>query len=68
MTFKQFKNECYNRACNGKWPFEVAIGFVGIATDISSLWFWKREKEFKKLDLKYNFAGIFKEIDEHYEG
>ena len=47
MTFKQFKEWCNERACDGCWGFLEAVQCIEVMKDIMSYPFWKREKMWK---------------------
>lgn len=63
MTFKEFREWCNLRAADGCWSMETAIFCLGLATEINKLWFWKREKEWKKHE-KYVLENVVNPIKE----
>ena len=44
MTFKQLKQWCNERACDGCWGFYTAIQCIEVMKDVNRQPFWKREK------------------------
>lgn len=50
MKFKEFVKWCNERACDGCWGSNEAIICINIIQDIRSKPFWKRNKEWKKLE------------------
>ena len=50
MKFKDFKIWCSERAHDGRWGLNEAIICIAVLQDIKSRPFWKREKEFKKIE------------------
>ena len=50
MTYKEFKNWCNNRACDGCWGMKEAIICIGIIQEIEIMPFWKRNKRWKELE------------------
>ena len=49
MTFKQFRQWCNDRACDGCWGKVEALLCIQFAQEIAQLPFWRREKEWKKI-------------------
>lgn len=57
MTFKEFKNFCTERACDGQWGFMEALIYSSIVIDINKikvkyLGFIPSRKRQKKLEKK----------------
>lgn len=50
MKFKEFVIWCNERACDSFWGSNEAIICINIIQDIRSKPFWKRNKEWKKLE------------------
>lgn len=53
MTFKEFRNWCNRRACDGCWGLEEAKLCIKIGSEIQSQPFWKREKLWRKLNTEH---------------
>lgn len=49
MKYKEFKDWCNERACDGRWGPNIAIICISIMKYINSYPFWKREKEWMKI-------------------
>lgn len=47
MTFKQFKQWCNERACDGCWGMITAMACIDLIQRLNKIPFWKREKEWK---------------------
>lgn len=50
MTFKEFREWCNDRACDGCWGMDAATICIAIIEEIKNKPFWKRKKEWKKLE------------------
>ena len=50
MTYKQFKQWCNERACDGCWGMQVALLCIDVMKEINRLPFWKREKVWKQIE------------------
>ena len=70
MTYKEFKNWCNNRACDGCWGMKEAIICIGIIQEIEIMHFWKRNKKWKELEkdvVTLIIEPINKEIKEVFK-
>lgn len=45
MTFKEFKDWCYQRACDGCWGMDTAVRCIAIHDIITKESRWKRKQE-----------------------
>ena len=54
MTFKEFANWCNDRACDGCWGRMEAICCIEIIDRVREKPFWKREKEWQRLNAEYS--------------
>lgn len=50
MTFKEFVIWCNDRACDGCWGMNEAMICIAIVEGVKNKPFWKRKKEWKKLE------------------
>lgn len=50
MKFKQFSQWCNERACDGCWGLFEAVLCSRICENVSKIPFFRREKEWKKID------------------
>lgn len=48
MKFKEFENQCSERACDGCWGMPEAIACINVINEIMKIQFWKREKFWKE--------------------
>ena len=48
MTFKEFREWCNDRACDGCWGMNAATICIGVISEINDKPFWKRKKAWKK--------------------
>ena len=48
MKFKEFRNWCNERACDGCWSMRTAMICINVIETIQKAHFWKREKIWKK--------------------
>lgn len=53
MTFKEFVIWCNDRACDGCWGMNEAMICIAIVEGVKNKPFWKRKKEWKKLEDKW---------------
>ena len=52
MTYKEFKDWCNDRACDGCWGVLTAMICVEIVHDMDFTPFWKRRKKWRELEQK----------------
>ena len=52
MTYKEFKDWCNDRVCDGCWGALTAMICVEIVRDMGSTPFWKRRKKWRELEQK----------------
>lgn len=52
MTYKEFKDWCNERACDGCWGLLTAMICVEIVHDMDHTPFWKRRKKWRELEKK----------------
>ena len=57
MKFKEFEYWCNQRACDGCWGMNTAMFCIDIIRQIRSHPFWKREKEWQKLNANYEIEN-----------
>lgn len=50
MTFKQFRQWCNDRACDGCWGYQTAMLCIDVMKEINRFPFWKREKAWKQIE------------------
>lgn len=50
MTFKEFIAWCNERTCDGCWGMMTAITCIEIVKSIRKVPFWKRKKEWAKIE------------------
>ena len=68
MKFKQFAQWCNERACDGCWGRFEAILCISICESVSELPFWKREKEWQKIDKELKiFEKVVKPTNKKIE-
>ena len=72
MTYKEFKNWCNQRCCDGRWALNVAIFCIDVINDIDSRPFWSRNRRWKTLNNDFAIEriivnGINRKIKEVYE-
>lgn len=48
MKFKEFKDWCNQRACDGCWSRETAIYCIALYNTVQAFPFWKREKMWRE--------------------
>jgi hypothetical protein len=56
VKYKEFVEWCNDRACDGQWCFEDALGCIDITKKVNKEWFWKREKLWQKIDSEYKIS------------
>ncbi|MCD7866824.1 MAG: hypothetical protein LUG62_01185 [Clostridiales bacterium] len=52
MKFKEFAAWCNNRTADGRWGYHEALICTKLCEDIYKLPFWRREKEWRKVEPK----------------
>lgn len=50
MSYKEFRKWCDKRAHDGCWGMLEALTCCGIVGEIGKLPFWKREREWRKVE------------------
>lgn len=50
MTFKEFKNWCNERACDGCWGMLTSLTCIDIMNRINKLRWWKRKKAWEEIE------------------
>lgn len=53
MTYKEFNDWCNQRVCDGCWGINVAIFCIDVINQVQAQPFWKREKEWQKINEAY---------------
>ena len=67
MTFKEFREWCNDRACDGCWGMNAATICIGVISEINDKPFWKRKKAWKKIEkavIPFIVEPINKKIEE----
>ena len=57
MKYKEFLAWCYQRACDGCWGFNEALLCTDIIHQVANKPFWKREKEWQKINMEYSIEN-----------
>ena len=52
MTFRQFKQWCNERACDGCWGMNDAMFCIELIKTMQKIPFWKRIKVWKKIETQ----------------
>lgn len=63
MKFKEFRDWCYQRACDGCWGMQTAIVSLSIVDAVGEKPFWKREKFWKENYEQDVLENIVKPIE-----
>ena len=58
MTFKQFKQWCNERACDGCWGSHDALYCINLVQKMMEIPWWKRNKTWKKIEPKVLYAVV----------
>ena len=58
MTFKQFKQWCNDRACDGRWGFDEAIFCAELLDNMNRIPWWQRKKTWEKIEAKVLYAVV----------
>lgn len=59
MKFKEFVAWCNERACDGMWGVNEAMACIEVMKYVRSKPFWRREKEWQKLNSDWRIDEIF---------
>lgn len=54
MKYKEFKDWCNQRACDGCWGLGAVMFCIDVIKQIQSKPFWKRESEWQKLNAEHS--------------
>lgn len=57
MKFKEFKDWCNDRACDGRWGMVASISCIEIMGQVNSQPFWKRERKWQELNTEYEIEN-----------
>lgn len=57
MPYKEFKNWCSQRACDGCWDMNTAIFCMDIIKQVENQLFWKRKRKWQELNAKYSIQN-----------
>lgn len=69
MTYKEFRDWCNDRTCDGCWSMKTAIVCFEIMKDINERPFWKKKEKWKEIEdiVVTNIVNpINKKIEEVY--
>lgn len=58
MTFKQFKQWCNERACDGCWGCNEAVYCIELLDNMMKIPFWRRNKVWKMIETKVLYAVV----------
>lgn len=58
MTFKQFKQWCNDRACDGCWGHKDALCCIELIQNMMKIPWWKRNKTWKKIETQVLYAVV----------
>ena len=58
MTYKQFRQWCNERACDGCWGHDTAVCCIRILDDMQKIPFWRRKKTWKKIETRVLYAVV----------
>lgn len=58
MTFKQFKQWCNERACDGCWGYNEAVYCIELLDTMMKIPFWRRNKVWKLVETKVLYAVV----------
>ena len=50
MTYREFRDWCNQRACDGCWGMREAMICIDICEEIQKLPFWKRKKKWREYE------------------
>lgn len=56
MTYKEFKEWCNERACDGLWGFNTVITVINVLEEVKLSPFWKREKVWQKINKEHKIV------------
>lgn len=63
MKFKEFRNWCNQRACDGCWGMQIAIICLDVVDTVNKKPFWKREKFWEENFEQDVLKGIVEPIE-----
>lgn len=63
MKFKEFRNWCNQRACDGGWGMQIAIICLDVVDTVNKKPFWKREKFWEENFEQDVLKGIVEPIE-----
>ena len=58
MTFRQFKQWCNDRVCDGYWGYNDAVYCIELIQNIRKIPWWKRNKTWKKIEPQVLYAVV----------
>ena len=58
MNYKQFRQWCNERACDGCWGYDTAVYCIRILDDLQKIPFWRRKKAWKKIETRVLYAVV----------
>lgn len=58
MTFKQFRQWCNDRACDGRWGYDTAVYCIELIQNMMKIPWWKRNKVWKKIQCGVLYAVV----------
>ena len=58
MTFKQFKQWCNGRACDGCWGSHDALYCINLIENMKKIPWWKRKRVWKKIEHSVIYAVV----------
>lgn len=68
MKFKEFRDWCNQRACDGCWGMQTAIVCLSIADAVDKKPFWEREKFWKENFEQDVLENIVEPIEKKIRG
>lgn len=63
MKYKEFVKWCNDRACDGMWELCETIICIGVMKDVNKKPFWKREKEWERINSDGEIEKIVSETN-----
>ena len=58
MKFKQFKQWCNERACDGRWGSHDALYCMNLIENMMKIPWWRRNKTWKKIETRVLYAVV----------
>ena len=58
MTFKEFKQWCNDRACDGCWGSHDALYCINLVRNMMKIPWWKRCRTWKKIEIQVVSAVV----------